>query len=353
MSCDKKVLLLIILLVSVGNYFVILSQSNIEIKTELTPYLTKIQSTFHNNMSSKHEVGRYDIVWLMSYPNSGTSYTLHLVEKSTETSTGTNYAQEPRNAGHLVKRLNENDGGLGPFIHNSSLPLPQTKYVLTKTHCSGYCQDCPPKRYIVNNQEFETSCAECTDEKNSTFYGDIYTIDRAIHLIRNPLDNIVSNFHHWRGKQKRKGNEIPFDDTPIGFKEYCKLYHSRFLAMNVTSRPKIKRLESFFDGVPCHQTFFRFIQWHNNADAMENVERLLIYYDDYENNFDTTSDRVLNYLGLKPTKQKPLFKTGKSYQHYFTESEKIAIWKLINKFAIDSVWDKLSRYHKKSGRNSS
>mmetsp|Transcript_14038 Transcript_14038/g.29567 ORF Transcript_14038/g.29567 Transcript_14038/m.29567 type:complete len:253 (-) Transcript_14038:71-829(-) len=220
-----------------------------------------------NNIKKSNSHNRYDrerkIAWLLSFPNSGTSYTTKLVKRVTQTSTATNYGEEsdfldPVTGGN-VPVVKWSSGG--PFwassrsssssnriIHDDvdhrgdlSSPL-----VLTKTHCTGRCVSCTAKEYLKNLTEFYNGCqtgkryhvvagnyanhAEISSnstavavivDKNTktrhsivkkyqktlevTHYDAAKLVTKAIHLLRNPLDNIVARFHLARKRSRKKG----------------------------------------------------------------------------------------------------------------------------------------------------
>lgn len=87
----------------------------------------------------------------------------------------------------------------GPFLKDLSQDIPESGYILTKTHCGGRCLKCGPDKYIETLRMFQR---ECTKTVTSAFedsvigHYDPKIVHRAIHLIRDPFDNIVSRFHH-------------------------------------------------------------------------------------------------------------------------------------------------------------
>jgi hypothetical protein len=155
----------------------------------------------------------------MSFPNSGTSYTSQLVREATQTMTATNYADEVAKIDHPVYQLQQHrpqpvfaDQPEGPFwIPQDNFTAPK-RYVLTKTHCGLRCTECPPEEYAETTYSFRRKCTGTKwlqfdndggkDGGNSThraIYGHYPSLDRiekAIHLIRDPFDNVVSRFHH-------------------------------------------------------------------------------------------------------------------------------------------------------------
>ena len=69
----------------------------------------------------------------MSFPNSGTSYTLRIVRQLSNTTAATNYGIE-----YLDPATNSSvlwgNRTKGPFLTYPDLPLPKI-FLLTKTHC--------------------------------------------------------------------------------------------------------------------------------------------------------------------------------------------------------------------------
>jgi hypothetical protein len=78
--------------------------------------------------------------YYQSFPNSGTSYTIHAVRELTNTTTATNYGLEGdiKDDESVPVFQHSEDGYNGPFLElipGRSTNIP--KYILTKTHCSG------------------------------------------------------------------------------------------------------------------------------------------------------------------------------------------------------------------------
>jgi hypothetical protein len=88
------------------------------------------------------------IAWLMSFPNSGTSYTSKLIRHVSLTRTASNYGNEERAAIGLSRAVFD-DQPTGPFWQDTHIhpeyTLPQN-YALTKTHCGGRCEMCGPSQ---------------------------------------------------------------------------------------------------------------------------------------------------------------------------------------------------------------
>ena len=111
----------------------------------------------------------------------------------------------------------------GPFLEllpGRTTALP--KLILTKTHCGGYGTILDPEKYILSPRSFLKWClsgmrgvySSSLDAAAPTpgfkklpvrYQQDV--VKRVVHLIRNPLDNVVSRFHHERNKYVRLQDE--------------------------------------------------------------------------------------------------------------------------------------------------
>lgn len=316
-----------------------------------------------NNQSNTQNNLQPQIAWLMSFPNSGTSYTLHLVHGITNTSVGTNYEKEVKkdSSNIIAESVHSSSNYYGPFVLQPHFKLPPS-YILTKTHCSGYCNDCPIEKYVVDRYQFAQGCAtnvltpssvnvlqqkdqipqeEVDKEKtsgkngltnnynstnrnsesisqielskkkrksnnekkqqpnmmqNNILYNYQIEPKRTIRLVRDPFSNIVSNFHHWIGKQTKhkSGLEKEYTDDFKGFQKYCQWYNLLFekqlkqliefggsnsggggirgtssgggrkhlYGTSVWEAKRIfrqKEMRELMKLVPCHQHFFRYI----------------------------------------------------------------------------------------------
>lgn len=364
---------------------------------------------------TKDDTIPYKLVWLMSFPNSGTSYTMQAVQKYTRICTATNYAEESEDPTPIPlynRSTNNNDQQKqqGPYwVHRTSdmsfLPSPFS-YILTKTHCDGYCnanKRCKvSKMYttIMSLSNFQRGClgipihhqpTTINSINNSSTSPSSYSyspsiVFKAIHLVRDPLDNIVSRFHLAYKKLSPSDQKIYTRDD-VGFQRFCK-YWDTWQVSNTTNalsnnnmNNKRKRKELFgdknttryleiqipwkskrdiltlsdVDHVPCWADFFRYVNWHNNAFHVQknmNLSSLLLYYDDYEEEgkWNQSMDQILHFLNQtkgtvkgKRGRVHP-FKAGKGYHHYFTLDQRQAVWTFIEKISIPETWHILQRY---------
>jgi len=219
------------------------------------------------------------LAWLLSFPNSGTTFTLSQVEHTTGRTTATNYESEATKTTELYP-VNPNDGDTGtttavakinnrstavgtrvaPFLSNPFLPT--GRYALTKTHCDGYDDGRNYARTLQTVDSFYAGCAradvgtrlpvpepevvEIDDENepssrrcrqpNSYVYYDTKRVLKVVHLVRNPYDNVVARMHlgvQLRKQQRaaggkddyRSANNVVdvsrFNDTLEGVRAWC------------------------------------------------------------------------------------------------------------------------------------
>jgi hypothetical protein len=104
------------------------------------------------------------ISWLMSFPNSGTSFTMTTVARMSNRSIATNYADEVTAADQsdsLSIYIRRPEGPFWPGMSgkmSSPRALPDS-FVLTKTHCGSRCVKCGPKEYIETPERFLQRCS--------------------------------------------------------------------------------------------------------------------------------------------------------------------------------------------------
>jgi len=113
--------------------------TNISRKSFVGHKRSEIEYDFHEKYELKTEKSMekgLGVAWLMSFPNSGTSYTLNLVREASNKTTATNYALEGEIKDQpSVPAISSSSGG--PFLEiipNRTTDLP-SRYILTKTHC--------------------------------------------------------------------------------------------------------------------------------------------------------------------------------------------------------------------------
>ena len=108
---------------------------------------------------------------------------MKLIETATGHNVASNYGDHNL---HKVTKVSEpffNDkttfdemresGSIGPFIADAGgkkMTRAESGYVITKTHCGGYCFKCAPEKYTISDAEFLKKCASggwvYNDKKN-------------------------------------------------------------------------------------------------------------------------------------------------------------------------------------------
>ena len=295
------------------------------------------------------------IAWLMSFPNSGTSYTMTMVGRATNKSFATNYGDEvtPNDEMESLsiypRRL---EGPYWPGMSGkiaSPRPLPDT-YVITKTHCGSRCIDCGPREYVETPAIFLKKCASGharippTRRRIDVRY-DPSRVMKAIHLIRNPMHNIIARFHLNIKNHKNDKKWLEKHPNDIkGFRTYCK-----------DSAIKYRRQDENFFGkgkvpkAPCHGEFFRYTQWHNlvheGLDLIEHdVPVLTVYYEDYADKLNETTTQIFDFLELDQVDEPREFSARSDYGEYFSEVELREIKNLVKRVASKKTWSQVQHY---------
>ncbi len=90
-----------------------------------------------------------------------------------------------------------------------------------------------------------------------------------------------------------------------------------------------------------------FLQWHNLAIRVIQDLRLpslIIHYENYGRQFNSTASRIFKFLGVEPVGTVPLFVTGKQYEDYYTDLERSNAMRLVEKLADKKTWEIVERY---------
>jgi hypothetical protein len=282
-----------------------------------------------------------------SVPNSGTSFTLMNTQEVTQMTTASNYASEVE---ELVPP-SPNLASTGPYLLTPSLPVPE--FVLTKTHCAGYgARDIPSSYALRTVNDFERGCltvqssrpTEAASSPSSpptmemvfTSYN-ISVPVKAIHLVRNPFNNLVARWHLGRKK-------VPMET----FDEWCTYLDGR----HQKEEDELFKPYKFIipDGLKCRGEWYRYVQWHNMAFEVTNRNRLPVEYvrfESYEDEYDGTVSRILRFLNfsLADMVKPPLeFTTGKSYLVLYSDSQKRAAKSFVQAMASNETWSLLECY---------
>jgi Sulfotransferase domain len=298
------------------------------------------------------------IVWLASYPNSGTSYTMTMVQRATNLATATQYGAE------VTVDTEEDPTPLlpqspdGPFWDaygkigkNRSLP---SKYIMTKTHCGGRCVKCPASEYVTNAKAFYATCERTSGFRRHQHFelsSSRAEVAKLIHLIRNPFDNIVARFHleqkHIVEKSPHLEATIPKNAT--GFRKWCSELDKVFSFED--SKFFTSEQRHLMELVPCHSEFFKYAQWHRLLIEAVDLPTLVVFYEDYHYAQNVTSQKIFDFLeqeainGLSPFRSPPV------YSGHFRRSEKDTAKILLENLSSTAAWALIRRYFEDPSSN--
>jgi hypothetical protein len=297
------------------------------------------------------------VVWLMSFPNSGTSYTMRLVKQTSQTLVATNYQKTESYEGRQLYPVYSNYS-VGPFWPdpNQTKYLRPSSYILTKTHCGTRCNDCRPSDYLNDPLSFSRKCLSGSKSK-VTSNGEQQTVKvayhsklvhKAIHLVRDPFDNIVSRFHLERHRmEKKKDNEAlaRYPDSREGFRHFCQNQDDKFLSEVEDSW--LADNEGMRN-VLCRDDFYRYTLWHNLAftttkDIMK-LPTYILHYEDYSDSFNKTVSKLLSFLDLEQASEPYPFKKGHTYKDYFSQDERKAVKEAMKASSIPETWRNIQHY---------
>jgi hypothetical protein len=125
------------------------------------------------------------------------------------------------------------------------------------------CYSTAPEKYSESTFSFRRQCLKTkwvevgADGSVTRKFADYSAdrVERAIHLIRDPFDNIVSRYHLERKLPGRKAAEFP--KSREGFRSYC----SQIDDIHTANENRVTFLDedilSLIRKVPCHADFLR------------------------------------------------------------------------------------------------
>jgi hypothetical protein len=239
----------------------------------------------------------------------------------------------------------------GPFLKEPYLEVPA--YVLTKTHCEGYCDLCDQRTSLHDVDSFEVGCASGKRWVNGAMEFVTYSSSvpkKAIHLIRSPFDNIVARMHLGIAKRRKGGwAEIElaeFNDTQAGLLAWCHHVDERFLEDKQSPMFTIQQKE-LLSQLPCYSEWFRYVQWHSLAIKVINklqLPSMVVHYEDYTTDYNATVQHLLQFMELRAVNKPREFIPGKTYRSMFkTEHIDLAAF-FLEAFSTKECWALLRRY---------
>ena len=272
-------------------------------------------------------------------------------EKMSNLTTASNYAGELDT--NVPVRPEWKDG---PFVHKPADYDVPSSYILTKTHCAGYCDDCPPRGFISTVSSFERGCrtGEKLGENGEQRVKAVYSSDipkKAVHLIRNPFDNLIARLHLAVKRRKKLGwteeQLASFTHSRDGYLAWCEYLDNRIGERIQRTSLINSTAKELFRALPCYADWYRYVQWHNLA--IETTDRLhlpvhYLYYENYTSSYDDTVDSLFGFLELRKAKKPLPFIPGKTYLHFFSDDEARAAARLVEHMASPACWKLIGHY---------
>ena len=281
-----------------------------------------------------------------------------MTREASNCTTATNYALEGeiRDRPSIPAIPGEMQGPWLEVTPNRQTNVP-TNLILTKTHCRGFCNGdwCGEEESIHSVRSFLTGClmgtrAVKTDQglvkMNTEYHRSL--VQKAVHIFRSPLDNIVARFHLTYNVRSAAGDRTfvaAYPRNQIGFHRWCALEDQNRAILD--SRFLDRPLRQAMRKIPCFNEFFRYVQWHNLAFSVSsdlNLPTLLLHYDEYSTDFVGTRDRLLDFLELPRVGVGIEFHSGKTYESYYSTMQKQNIRAFLREFASAQTWEQVDKY---------
>lgn len=282
-----------------------------------------------------------------------------MTRQASNRTTATNYALEGEVLDEpSIPAISGPAGTKGPWLEilrGEPTQLPD-KYILTKTHCGGFCKD-DGCQIIHSPRSFLTSCL-LNSQAVVNPAGDGLVklhhkynralVAKAIHMVRHPLDNIVARFHLVHNIEKDTAFLQRYPKNRTGFRRWCREQVDQRDALRYNHNYVDHRLRDMLRTIPCSTDFFQYVQWHNLAFTTTHDHRwpvLVVHYEDYATDLDRTRSQILNFLELESVGAEHLvFRDGKVYRDYYTMLERTNIQAFVQEFSTADTWKHMQRY---------
>lgn len=266
------------------------------------------------------------LAWLMSYPNSGTTFTLNHISAVSKLTMATNYKIDKPRPIHPVYR----DQQEGPFWRepHDIKTCPNTT-ILVKTHCVHTGGESMIHTHSI--ERFIAGCYETRLGGASDRRGSYHGVSKVIHLIRNPFHNLIANYHFMLMNGQKALQSVQ------DFSRRClQAKHDPPFLVNATTV-----------GSTCQFRLIAYIVFHNQAfevAARLGIPSLTIYYEDYQSDLRGTTQQVLDFLDLPFRGELLSFTPRLDYDDYFSTSDRASIKALAKQWASDKTWAAIEHY---------
>ena len=177
-------------------------------------------------------------------------------------------------------------------------------------------------------------------------------VAKVVHLIRDPISNVVSRFHEYRRLKLQLIDKSESDRQD--FRNWCKQMDSdaELMASIADSFLITSKIKEAMKDVPCHSEFFKYVAWHNHVVDMiwnNNYKSLEIYYEDYLQGERLQAERLAMFSeeSLVSADSIPpimTFFTVKMYESYLTDAEIQSVETFVRTMAYPKTMLLLERY---------
>jgi hypothetical protein len=213
-------------------------------------------------------------------------------------------------------------------------------------------------KYIINVDRFDISCRTSTFNPQTltkgkkgkprldrVLYAPTTVPVKAVHLIRNPFFIMISRMHMWRKNHKTSLSTNANDKAD--FDEYCEVIHQPWRGREDEELFPDSIIELFTKNVPCYADWFRYVQWHNNANEVirqRHLPVLVLMYEAYTTDYNRTVNTLFDFLKLDKKGKSVPFVVGKEYSSYYSEEVSIAASRLVRALATPQTWGQIKHY---------
>jgi hypothetical protein len=118
-------------------------------------------------------------------------------------------------------------------------------------------------------------------------------VQKAVHLICDPFDNVVSRFHLHTKQRRTKSQEFGRE----AFRAYCREDHPVNRQRNLEMFLGESQISKVHD-IPCLNDLVKYTVWHNHAfdtSAKLELDTMLVHYGWYASRFQATKNKLLDF----------------------------------------------------------
>lgn len=356
----KKILVGALLSVAIVTVDASFLRTHLETDPSVTSAVKGVDQILDDRMLQAEEQGvdPPSIAWFYTFPESGSTYIMHLFQLCSGRSTGSNYGSAMIDEKGGIYRTSDSIPVYSDFPgphYCSNLPAPK-KFVLTKTHSYGTCFDCPPWKYLgptakLRHMKINMYASKMSGGVEETLQYSADHVKKILIMYRDPMDIAVARYFHRVNRANMPfGNQnfaSKYALSPNGFWKYCRVQDSSFQTEREKNwYHKKGRFWGEASQVPCRAEFVKIFEFYNMAEKIKeayNLEEMRVSLKDFALNFDDTAKKTLNfleeeYIGL-PDEEILLGDGERQFSDFFDEKEHRSIAILAKKMCLPAVWN--------------